>query len=224
MFSLNYKSIAKLAFVTVGLGISIAAQAQQTFEFSVKVTNITKGISFTPILSATHNHNVRLFDVGEVASPEVIRIAEGGDIAPLQDQLNTNTGVSATAHSEGLLNPGESVELVISSTNAFRNLSLISMALPTNDTLVSLLNARLPHYPGFTLTHYMRAYDGGSEANSELCKDIPGPRCGGEPFSEDDEGEGYIYPSPGIHGEGDLSRAAYHWGERVAKIEITRIQ
>lgn len=224
MFSLNLKSLGKAAVVTAGIALSISAQAQRTFEYTVKVTNITKGISFTPVLSVAHNHNVRLFNVGEEASPEVIRIAEGGDIAPLQDQLNADDGVSATAHSEGLLNPGESVEITLSSTNAFPRLSLISMALPTNDTLVSLLNARLPHYPGFTLTHFMRAYDGGSEVNSELCADIPGPRCGGEPFSEDDQGEGYIYPSPGIHGEGDLSRAAYQWADRVAIVEITRVQ
>lgn len=224
MFSFNVKNIAKLALVTAGIGLSISAQAQRTFEYSVKITNITKGIQFTPVLSVAHNHNVRLFNVGEAASPEVIRIAEGGDIGPLQDQLDADSGVSATTSSQGLLNPGETVELTLSSTRAFPRLSLISMALPTNDTLVSLQNARLPHYPGFTLTHFMRAYDGGSEVNSELCSDIPGPRCGGEPFSEDDQGEGYIYPSPGIHGEADLSRAAYQWGERVAKIEITRIQ
>lgn len=223
MFSLNLKSLGKAAVVTAGIALSISAQAQRTIEYTVKITNVTKGISFTPILSAAHNTDVQLFSVGEAASPEVIRIAEGGDIAPLLDQLSANEDVNAIDSSEGLLNPGESVELTLNATGAFQRLSLISMALPTNDTLVSLLGARLPHYPGLSLTYFMMAYDGGSEENTELCVDIPGPRCGGEPFSEDDQGEGYIFPSPGIHGEGDLSRSAYLWGERVAKVEITRV-
>ena len=96
------------------------------------------------------------------------------------------------------------------------------MLLPTNDTIVALRSKALPWYRHGKMTYYMKAYDGGSETNDELCANIPGPHCAGVPFSPEDEGEGYIYPSPGIHGEADLSRATYNWHGPVAMVTIVR--
>ena len=190
--------------------------------YKVTITNITKGISFTPLLGATHKRHLSFFNIGESASQNIINIAEGGDISGLNEELSGSNYVYDTSASAGLLGPGMSVELELTSSGNYRKISIVAMALPTNDTLVALRGKPLPRRHK-TVTYYMKAYDGGSEMNDEFCASIPGPHCGGSPFSPEDEGEGYIYPSPGIHGEGDLSRAAYDWQGPVAKVVIKRM-
>lgn len=189
--------------------------------YKVTVTNITKGISFTPLLASTHNRKVSLFEVGESASEEVSRVAEGGDIASLTKLLSESNNVHSTASSSGLLAPGESVEIEIDGARKFKKISLISMLLPTNDTMLALQGVKLPKHG--KATYYMNAYDAGTETNDEYCVNIPGPHCGGAPFSPEDDGEGYIYPSPTIHGEADLQREAYQWNGPVGKVVIERI-
>ena len=96
------------------------------------------------------------------------------------------------------------------------------MLLPTNDTFVGLDAVRLPLRG--KATFYANAYDAGSEPNDELCVNIPGPTCGGIGISAEEGGEGYVFPSPGIHGEGDLSVAQYNWQGPVAKVTVKVIK
>jgi len=191
--------------------------------FEVTITNLTKGVSFTPLLVSTHNKRLSLFELGQPASEEVGRIAEGGDISGLNDQLSASSMVRDTASSEGLLAPGQSVTLTVEGGKRFKKVSIISMLLPTNDTLVALRGANLPKERRSSVSYLLNAYDGGVETNDELCASIPGPHCGGIPFSPEDEGEGYIYPSPAIHGEGDLFAKEYQWQGPVAKVVIKRV-
>ena len=88
------------------------------------------------------------------------------------------------------------------------------MLLPTNDGFVALNGDRI-----WRQRIPLLSYDAGTEDNSELCADIPGPQCGGEGFNED-PGEGYVVPHAGIHGEAELSRFLYGWGDPVAIITI----
>jgi hypothetical protein len=66
------------------------------------------------------------------------------------------------------------------------------------------------------------AYDAGSEMNDELCSNIPGPQCGGAPFSMG-LAEGYVHISRGISGEGDLAASAYDWRNPVARVSVSRM-
>ena len=192
--------------------------------YEVTVTNLTKGIAFTPLLAATHRPEMQLFTLGEPSSENIANVAEGGDISGLKDELDSSSRVANTTSTDGLLTNGQSVTFEISSSRRFSRISLISMLLPTNDTMVSLRAKKLPRRRGQTVHYNMRAYDAGSEANDELCVNIPGPVCGGNPFSApDDSDEGYSYPSPGIHGEADLAQSLYDWNGPVAKVKIKRI-
>jgi hypothetical protein len=197
---------------------SYGDQYEKTRDYKVTITNLTKGVSFTPLLAATHNRNVSLFTLGEAASDNVSRVAEGGDVSGLNTELSQSDDVHATTTSAGLLGPGESVTLDIKGTKRAKNLSIISMLLPTNDTMVALRGVKLPRFGSKTVL--LSAYDGGTETNDESCANIPGPHCGGTPFSPEDVGEGYVYPSPSIHGEGDLSAKEYQWDGVVAKVVI----
>ena len=211
-----------LLVISSFISLSASANKNDNKQYKVTITNITKGVSFTPLLAATHNHNARLFTVGEEASAEVSRVAEGGDISALKALLDDSENVFSTTNSEGLLAPGESVELTIDSNRRFRKVSIAAMLLPTNDAIAALLGKKLPKKG--KVVYFLRAYDGGTETNDENCNNIPGPHCGGVPFSPEDTGEGYVYPSPGIHGEGDLSRQTYNWGGAVAKVVIEAIK
>ena len=66
---------------------------------------------------------------------------------------------------------------------------------------------------------FLSAYDSGTEENDELCNNIPGPQCGGDGFDEAD-GEGYVVPHAGLHGEAELERKLYSWGDPVAMVTI----
>ncbi|NRA55906.1 MAG: hypothetical protein HRU23_17345 [Gammaproteobacteria bacterium] len=215
----------KVLMLAAAVSLSFQASANYNHQgrtYQVTVTNITKGINFTPLLAASHLKSFSLFSVGSAASQNIINIAEGGDISGLNQELANVDEVYNTAATAGLLMPGMSVELEVTASGRYRQLSLVAMALPTNDTLVAMLGMTLPKKRNMPVTYYMKAYDGGSETNDELCANIPGPHCAGVPFSPEDEGEGYIYPSPGIHGEADLSRATYNWHGPVAMVTIVR--
>lgn len=191
-----------------------AAFADDGKMYEVTITNLTRGISFTPIMAATHRGKYHMFHLGGMASPEVANMAEGGDTSGLPGVLHAFDSVS----SDGLLGPGESVTLMVKAGKKNKYLSVASMMLPTNDGFIAVNKIRLPK-GGHMRTVLSPAYDAGSEANDELCANIPGPHCGGAPFSEGDA-EGFVHIHAGIFGIGDLVASQYGWHNPAAKITI----
>ncbi len=190
---------------------------QKERSYTVSITNITKGVYFTPVLAASHSRFLKTFTIGEEASDEIGAMAEGGDVAPLSELIYQSGLANTVTQSTGLLGPGETVDLQLTA-GRWDVLSIAAMLLPTNDTFVALQGKRFPFRGG--ITYLASAYDAGTETNTETCATIPGPQCGGSPFSPEDAGEGYVYPAPGIHGEADLSVKAYQWQGPVAKIVV----
>lgn len=191
--------------------------------YAVTITNITSAQLFTPVLVATHTADARFFELGGQPSNELADLAEGGATGGLQMLLNslpqyvmdTNTS-GLTPDGDPLINPGESVTIYITGNRHYNRLSLAGMLLPTNDTFVAINSMRLPrnHAAAMAL-----AYDAGSEMNDELCANIPGPQCGGSPFSEG-LAEGFVHISRGISGEGDLAASDYDWRNPVARVTV----
>lgn len=210
-----------ITLLLLGALVSTPAWAQSANRmYKVTVTNITSGQYFTPILAVTHKADIALFDLGMPASDELEALAENGMTGPLEEYVwASSDGVVDTATSEGLLGPGESTTIMIEG-RALRLLSLAAMLLPTHDTFVALDSMVLPRNFGSTTAV---AYDAGTEANDELCVNIPGPQCGGANV-DDDSGEGFVHVSDGIHGVGDLSEADYDWRNPVAQIDIKRMR
>lgn len=199
--------------------VSTTAVASGENTYSVTITNVTAGQSFTPLLAITHRKGQPLLTLGDPASPELTRIAEGGDTGPFQQHL-LDTGMAYDAmSSEGLLNPGQSVTLHVKSKGKFKYLTIAAMLLPTNDGVIALNGMRLPKRSS---TMMVPAFDAGSEVNDELCAHIPGPHCGGAAFSDED-GEGFVHIHPGITGVGDLAANQYDWKNPIAKISVKRI-
>ena len=192
--------------------------------WQVEITNVTPGQIFTPLLVATHSGNIDLFEVGEAASANIERIAEGGDIGPAKMALESAPyGVGDIQTHDALLMPGESVTLTLRGRPGQR-LSLASMLIHTNDTFVGVDSVFLPVRGGMTIEAL--AYDAGTEFNDQDCANIPGPDCGGAPFSPAaDTDEKFIHVGNGFHtlGEGTLAPAAYDWNNPVAIINVQRV-
>lgn len=190
--------------------------------YKVTITNITRGVSFTPILAITHTQGSPLFTLGAAASQELADIAEGGATGGFSAMLMDSGMAKDAASSEGLLGPGQSTTIMVSGGDKYDSITVTSMLLPTNDAFFAVNGMALPEDDD-TLTFYSPAYDAGSENNDELCANIPGPYCKGAPFSEG-QGEGFVHIHAGIKGIADLSAADYDWRNPVAKISISRVE
>ncbi|MAR93244.1 MAG: hypothetical protein CML06_20555 [Pseudomonadales bacterium] len=213
--------ISTLMLLSISSGVRAAQGAAQ---FEVSVTNLTRGVNFTPLLAVSHSPALALYSLGEPASTEMAWIAEAGNTEPLYQQLQTTRDVYGMERTDGLLGPGDTVTFQLEvpvRTLWWGRFSLAAMLLPTNDSFIGLNGVRLP-FKG-AATYLANAYDAGSEPNDELCLNVPGPTCGGEGYSPAVDGEGYVYPATGAHGEGDLSVARHGWSGPVAKVTITRL-
>lgn len=200
----------------------VANASDDDKQYSVTITNITRGETFTPILATTHRGSIGLFNLGAPASDNLTTIAESGNVGPLSNDLSARSNVIDVINSGALLAPGDSVTLTINGKRAKR-FSIAAMLIPTNDAFIALDSVRLPKGKS-SLTYFSPAYDAGSEPNDELCASIPGPFCGGEGVSPDRDGEGYVHIHAGIHGIGDLIPADFDWNDPVARIVVTRLK
>lgn len=217
----------KLMFATASLSALLSANLFAA-DISVKITNLTKGISFTPILVAAHPSTSGTFTSGEAASAEIEAMAEGGDISGLVTQLGTNTQFDNNP-AGGLLTAGQNTTSeIIDLTTDNTNLTILSMMLPTNDAFIALNNIEIPTKAG-TYTYYLNAYDAGTEANDELEASIPGPaltQSGGTGVTT--TAEGFIHIHRGTLGDdnttggvSDLDPTLHRWLNPVAKVELT---
>jgi hypothetical protein len=219
----RFKFAGRLALL--GAVVFTSSQATASGDnYHVTITNLTHSIQFTPILVASHRRPVSFFEAGTPASGDLSAIAEQGDVGPMTSTLNGNSQVTDVQNSGGLLQPGESVTVVVSNRRGARYISVASMMLPTNDGFIGLSNVEIPKRG--SATFYSPGYDAGSEANDELCANIPGPRCGGVGLSpgENEGDENYIHIHRGMHGIGDLAADVYDWRNPVARITVTRVR
>ncbi|MFV1983886.1 MAG: spondin domain-containing protein [Thiohalomonadales bacterium] len=219
----NLKSIATSAICGLLL-LSSTAFAGGTKMFEVTVTNITKGEIFTPILVASTHKGFKLFKKGAPASLELEQIAEGGNNKPLSAFLVDGKHALDTASASDGLAPGASLTLTVKMNKYFNHITIASMLIPTNDAFFAVNGEQGPR-KGKTITFEVPAYDAGTEANDEICTNIPGPTCGGEGYNSDrDNGEGYVYIHPGIQGNGSLPTENHDWRNPVAMISVKLIK
>ena len=207
-----------IATLSVGsvLGLSAGARGDPTIVYEVSFTNVTHGVLLTPPIFSLSRHKIDVFTLGEPASLGLQMVAEGGATDELRAELEAQ-GVQDVFQMMSAVPPGATVTVELEGSRRSR-LSLASMLLPTNDGFVALNGARLRGKSGM-MVFRLSSYDAGSEQNDEVCASIPGPQCGGEGFNAEG-GEGFVAPHPGIHGEAELSRQAYNWGDPVAIVTV----
>lgn len=188
--------------------------------YAVSVTNLTRGILFTPILVATHQPGMRLYNLGDPASEALSIMAEGGNTGPLAAMINA-TPQASTASSAPLA-AGQTVTIHVASLSSANTLSLAAMMLPTNDGFIAVTDVPLPKNKQVA-TYFSNGHDAGSEPNDELCSNIPGPHCGGVGVSAGVGGEGFVHIHAGMHGIGSLEPSEYDWRNPVARITVRQL-
>jgi len=213
---------------------SVLLQAQS---LEVKITNLTNGITYTPLLVASHKADTSLFTVGTPASSSLQAMAEGGDTSGLIVDLD-NAGASyANNPAGGLLAPAASTTATLD-TQDNGYLSIVAMLLPTNDGFVGLDSWKIPSEAG-TYTVYLNGYDAGTEVNDEIINGAGAPGALGIPADpQGNNGTGAtgaattefntnVHIHRGVLGDTDLSAGksdldsrVHRWLNPVAEVTI----
>ncbi|ALU44604.1 spondin domain-containing protein [Pseudoalteromonas rubra] len=230
----------KTRFIPLITGILLASGTASATSLDVKITNLTQGIYFTPLLVSAHTSDAMLFNTGEAASEALTAMAEGGSLAGLSEIL---TGINANTMenpAEGLLAPVTSTMTSLETDEGNDRLSIVAMMLPTNDGFVGLNSWPIPTTPG-TYHIYLNAYDAGTEANNELvvadsgAPGTPGipaspgvaPGTMGEGVTEVEENKlihihrGNLGDDEQVGGKSDLHNTVHRWLNPVAKVTVT---
>jgi hypothetical protein len=162
---MNMKLNSILAATTLPLLLASTITSAQTID--VKISNLTQGMYFTPLLVSAHDNTQHLFESGSVASAELTAMAEGGDIAGLIAATAALGALNSANPADGLLMPSASTMITDFDIGSNGYLSITAMLLPTNDGFVGLDSWAVPEAAG-TYTIFLNAYDAGTEANDEL--------------------------------------------------------
>lgn len=219
MKRLLWTVVLSTCVLSLGL-VTQSSHAGQGFNYSVTITNLTRGQVITPPILITHNGQFSLFTPGTEASPELAYLAEEGNTAPLETLLDTLPSVRDVVTADAPLFPGESITLEIRGGLRARQITAAGMLASSNDAFFAVRGAQV--FLG-KKTGYASAYDAGTEGNSESCDHVPGPPCGSADARYPDEAEGFVYIHSGIHGVGDLTPSEHDWRNPVAAVTIKRI-
>ena len=226
--------LAAAAFMVGAFAIPASAGSVATYE--VTITNLAASQPISPPVVVTHARDVSFFRVGSSASGGIVAIAENGDPGVAVGELTGAAGVTSVVNVGQPLTLagttfGDFSDSVTVEVNAVRGdvISLAGMLICTNDGFAGINSAALPRRG--SATFYAKAYDAGSEHNTELSADIV-DACsllGPVELAGDDNGNNNdgidtfrrILPHRGINGVGDLS-LDHNWSEPVLAVTVTR--
>jgi len=172
----------KLIGLAVTAAMTCSTFSTQAATLTVDITNLTRGMSFTPRLLVAHNNNIDLFEPGTPATRALAWMAEGGVIVSSQSAASASSNfeyllelpenaANNTWQAFGLggppLPPATRSNSYTFDSEDFEYLSLVTMLIPTNDAFAGLDSWKIPTEPG-TYTVTLNAYDSGTEANDEI--------------------------------------------------------
>ena len=215
---MSFQRSITFAFAAAATLLAGAALAQAS-DLKVTITNITKGQPLSPPVVVSHRDSVALAEAGETASDGIRIVAEDGDPAPLAQALEGLREVRDVAVAGGPVFPGESTTLYLRARGS-DVISAVGMLINTNDAFFFLDSYAVPRRSGSV---GVAAWDSGTEANSEVCSDIPGPACGDTPNDRNTDGaEGFVHVHRGVHGIAELRPELYDWRNPSVLVTIER--
>jgi len=225
-----------LMFVPVGSSV-MAAPALATYR--VTFLNLTGGQPYSPPVAATHHKDLRVFEVGKLASDEVAAIAVDGDQIPLFNRLRGARGVTEVIDIGRPITPRGIVRGVFTDSVTFDikarpgdKLSFVTMLICTNDGFTGLDAVELPNRGAEA--YLVNGYDAGRENNTEQSQDIVDPCSGLGPVTLDGDPDGNndatvathprqrIRHHAGIQGIGDLGNL-HEWVGPVAIVVVVKL-
>lgn len=199
-----------------------------TDQIMLKVTavNLTNGQPFSPIGIALHKEG-QFWKIGEAASVELEKLAEGGDNSGL---LGLDVVMMSTS-ADAPLAPGASQELMLTTESlAGYKLSLVTMMVNTNDGFTGLNALDVSNLvEGQSISVRTHAYDAGTEVNTEAQGTIPGPADGGEGFNSTREAMDKVAMHPGVVGNDDglsssILDSTHKFDNPLMMVTITRMK
>ena len=217
---------SKILFVGCLLATSILASTNSwagddISRYKISVTNLNPGQPIAPIMASSHHYGITFFKAGEAPTDELAMLAEAGNGKPMAARLLTMSGVTdAQVSTTGLTFPGKTTTMMIKADSDSDRISIGAMLGATNDAFFGISNVKLPT-KGKSVTYEANVYDAGSETNDELSSTVAG--LGGEGYSPNNTGEGFVTIHNGIHGIGDLVPSIHDWNNPAAKIVIERM-
>lgn len=132
-------------------------------------TNYPSNAHFSPLIGLTHNDSVKLYQVGQLASPGVEQVAETGQTGTIVSEIAshiTNNNAQFTVYgSSGQTSGSSEIKFKFSANQAFPNFSFVSMVAPTSDWFVGIDSIKL-YESGAWKTNEdvnLRVYDAGTE-------------------------------------------------------------
>jgi len=209
--------VGMLALTVPGLllGFHPAAAQAGTKTYEVTVTNINNAMQgLSPLVIATHPAGVHAWQMGQLASKGTELLAEEGMPDMLASEVKGSATDVQTTHAHLL--PGDSITVTITAKQGDM-ISAATMLIQTNDGFTGLDSA--PIAEGSTDT---MAYDAGTEENTELKADVPGPPFGGKMHGPDPNPKVAISAHPGIAGNADVT-PDFKWTGPVARFTIHEI-
>ena len=206
---------------------AIRVTIERVSTFDVTITNLTTGQPITPGVIATHNGDFSLFSRGATATNGLQQLAENGGVPVLAAEVASNSAVIASGVIGGApIAPGASVSGSIEIIGDAARFSLAAMLVCTNDGFGGVDGAMLPRHVGDSSSFQAKAYDAGTEINTESFDDLV-PPCDGNL----DTGSGVSNPAlaengtvqrhAGVGGIADLT-GTHDWTGPVLSIMIER--
>ncbi len=232
------KALSLAAAATLTAALAPHAQAA---DLEITIQNLSRGLYFTPLLVATHPAGTRLFTSGQPASNAIQTMAEGGDIAGLESDVQSIGGTAVANPAGGLLGPAQSTTATSTGGAGTANtqLSVVAMILPSNDGFIGLNAITVPTEPG-TYTYDVPVYDAGTEGNDELRgSGQPGqpgmpvpppldPLLGQNGSGLGDPAEGFVHIHRGNLGDtdpaggaSDIDSRRHRWLSPAARVTLT---
>ena len=156
-------------------------------------------------------------------------LAENGDASGLV-ALAAAAGANSMV-AGGVVPPGGSVTVTVTADMVNSSLSVGSMLVSTNDAFIAATDVALFDEDGAPVSASLdlNAYDAGSEENTEMASDIPGPLALDAAVDPEGSNErvptegGVIAAHEGIQGVGDVGEA-FAWEEPTAMLMITPVE
>jgi hypothetical protein len=189
--------------------------------YALTIRNTNTGQNFSPPVIILHDANYRLFELGEPATVALWRLAEDGattDFVPLAD---TDAAVQRVIIGEAVHRRDSPVFTTELEAQPELLISVAAMLSLTNDGFVAARSMPLPADVAATTTVGLRAFDAGSEANTELCSHVP---CEVHDQRMTKGAEGFVSEHPGIRGDADLPPSRAWTGPELGRLTVTRLR
>ena len=136
-------------------------------------TGFPANAHFSPLVGATHNNTVIIWDAGELASEGIEVMAETGGTTPLQaevqDMIDSGRAGQILLGPEMEVSPG-SVQMTFTITSDFPLVSLVSMLAPSPDWFLGVRSVNLLGGDGIFLDEAvveLQAYDSGTDSGTD---------------------------------------------------------